>query len=226
MIKTDPANLDYTIISGARRQENRWDPTQNEQIVPETKETQRRLFDDAMYKLEHGLKDQKTSEDVKPALCRLFQRNDDVWKDNFEANLKLRAQFRKSKKEAKAAEDADNNILSRTSLVGLSLLPETDEDRQLASLLKLHSTKSIQDKSREKFKEIMEKPALPSATIVSSFCGMKKEKLLSQKPAILGIVKKKEVDQEPVEKKQKVDDKTAVTSLVAAYSSSSEDENE
>ncbi|XP_070503473.1 coiled-coil domain-containing protein 130 homolog [Chironomus tepperi] len=222
VIKTDPANLDYTIISGARRQENRWDPTQNEQIVPETKETQRRLFDDAMYKLEHGLKDQKASADAKPAICRLYQRNDDVWKDNFEANLKLRAQFRKSKKEAKAAEDADNKILSRTSLVGLSLLPENEEDRQLASLLKLHSTKSIQDKSREKFKEIMEKPALPSATIVSSFYGMKKEKLLSQKPAILGIVKKKEVDQEPVEKKQKIE---PVTSLVAAYSSSSEEEN-
>lgn len=47
-IKTDPANLDYEIVSGARRQENRWDPTQNEQIVPETKETQRRMFDDAM----------------------------------------------------------------------------------------------------------------------------------------------------------------------------------
>jgi hypothetical protein len=54
---------------------------------------------------------------------------------------------------------------------------------------------------------------------------MKKEKLLSQKPAILGIVKKKEVNQEPVQKKQKLEDKSAVTSLVAAYSSSSEDEN-
>ncbi|KAK2722080.1 hypothetical protein QYM36_002582, partial [Artemia franciscana] len=30
-IKTDPANLDYVIISGARRQERRWDPTTNEQ---------------------------------------------------------------------------------------------------------------------------------------------------------------------------------------------------
>lgn len=212
-------------MSGARRQENRWDPTQNEQIVPETKETQRRLFDDAMYKLEHGLKDQKSSEDAKPAICRLFQRNDDVWKDNFEANLKLRAQLRKSKKEAKAVEDADNKILSRTSLVGLSLLPETDEDRQLASLLKLHSAKSIQDKSREKFNEIMEKSVLPSATIVSSFCSMKKEKLLSQKPTNLGIVKKKKVNQEPAEKKQKFEEIKAVPSLVAAYSSSSDDEN-
>lgn len=28
-------NLDYVILDGARRQERRWDPTQNEQVVPE-----------------------------------------------------------------------------------------------------------------------------------------------------------------------------------------------
>jgi len=28
-------NHDYVIISGARRKEQRWDPHQNEQIVPE-----------------------------------------------------------------------------------------------------------------------------------------------------------------------------------------------
>lgn len=95
-IKTDPGNLDYVIISGASRQENRWDPTQNEQIVPETKETQRKLFDDAMYKLEHGAKDLKTAEDAKPVIGQLYRRNDDVWRDNFEANSRLRAEFRVS----------------------------------------------------------------------------------------------------------------------------------
>ena len=93
-IKTDPGNLDYVIISGASRQENRWDPTQNEQIVPETKETQRKLFDDAMYKLEHGAKDLKTAEDAKPVIGQLYRRNDDLWRDNFESNSRLRAEFR------------------------------------------------------------------------------------------------------------------------------------
>ena len=31
-------NLDYEIMRGARRQERRWDPTENEQVVPEDKE--------------------------------------------------------------------------------------------------------------------------------------------------------------------------------------------
>jgi coiled-coil domain-containing protein 130 len=34
-MKTDPANHDYVIIAGARRKEQRWDPKENEQIVPE-----------------------------------------------------------------------------------------------------------------------------------------------------------------------------------------------
>ena len=223
-IKTDPANLDYEIVSGARRQENRWDPTQNEQIVPETKEVQRRMFDDAMYKLEHGAKDQKTAEDAKPVISKLYQRNDDVWKDNFEANSKLRSEFRHKKKELKAAEEADTKILSRASLLGINLLPENDEDRQLASLLQLRSRKNIMEKSRERMMEVMSKPALPSAT-VTSFGGVRREKILAQKlaPSSLGIVKKSEINTETAVKKPKLES-TITSSLVAAYSSTSDEE--
>lgn len=93
-IQTDPANLDYVILSGARRQENRWDATQNGQVVPETREVQRRLFDDAMYKLEHQNKDMKVEEQMKPVLEKLYERNRTVWSDTYEANCKLRAEFR------------------------------------------------------------------------------------------------------------------------------------
>ena len=53
IIKTDPANMDYVIVQGARRVEQRWDPTENGQIVPDDKSVGRKLADDAMYKLEH-----------------------------------------------------------------------------------------------------------------------------------------------------------------------------
>lgn len=223
-IKTDPANLDYEIVSGARRQENRWDPTQNEQIVPETKETQRRLFDDAMFKLEHGSKDQKAAQDAKPNLCRLYQRNDGVWKDCFEANSRLRAEFRETKKQLKATEDADNKILSRTSLSGsdLKLLPESQEDRQLAGLLKLHSTKSIAENSREKMKKIMEKPMLPSAANLSK--SRVDEKINKLKVTTnLGIVRIKKTEND--QKRRKIATETKV-SLVKYSSSSSNSEND
>lgn len=95
-IKTDPGNLDYVIVSGARRQENRWDPSDNEQIVADTKEVQKKLFDDPMFKLEHIANDVKSGASAKPVIGRLYERNDDVWRDNYEANCQLRATFRVS----------------------------------------------------------------------------------------------------------------------------------
>lgn len=89
-------NLDYVIQSGARRQENRWDPLQNDQIVPETKEIQKRLFDDSMFKLEFGSKDKSTAESEKPRIVQLYNRNADTWADCYTANQKLRAMFRVS----------------------------------------------------------------------------------------------------------------------------------
>lgn len=84
------------IISGARRQENRWDPLQNEQVVPETKETQKKLFDDSMFKLEHGENDKATAESEKPRLVKLYSRNESTWADDYTANCKLRKEFRVS----------------------------------------------------------------------------------------------------------------------------------
>lgn len=87
-------NLDYVIVSGARRQENRWDPLQNEQVVPETKEVSRKLFDDAMYKLEHGEDDKNTAKSRKSALEGVIALNESRWKDDYSANCALRATFR------------------------------------------------------------------------------------------------------------------------------------
>lgn len=87
-------NLDYVIVSGARRQENRWDPKENEQVVPETKEVSCRLYDDAMYKLEHGLEDKKEARSRDSSLESAIALNDSVWKDDYSSNCALRALFR------------------------------------------------------------------------------------------------------------------------------------
>ncbi|PSN58470.1 Coiled-coil domain-containing protein 130 [Blattella germanica] len=76
-IKTDPETCQYIVESGARRQENRWDPSQNDQVVPEDKETQKRLFDDAMFKLEHGDGDKKNAQAIQPALAKLTEKQTD-----------------------------------------------------------------------------------------------------------------------------------------------------
>lgn len=179
VMKTDPGNLDYEVVSGARRQENRWDPTENGQLVPDAKEVQHKLFDDPMYKLEHVATDTQKSEDAKPRLYNLYARNHHVWDDDYAANCKLRAAFRQRKKELKAEEERDAALLTRSSL-SIPLLPESDSDVRLAAMMRLHTAKSVGERDRERRTDLINRPALPSATI-TSFGGLRSEKLLNSK---------------------------------------------
>lgn len=192
VIKTDPGNLDYVIVSGARRQENRWDPTENEQIVPDDKTVQKKLFDDPMFKLEHVVSDLKTSDDAKPRLRHLYHRNETVWSDNYEANSRLRATFRARKKEIKLAEEEDKKLLARCSL-DINLLPESEQDKNMASLMRLQSAKTIAEREKEKMSDIMNRPALSCGT-TKAVKTNKRQKLMTCKfdGNNLGIVKKGE----------------------------------
>ncbi|QQP49402.1 Uncharacterized protein FKW44_010062 [Caligus rogercresseyi] len=101
-IKTDPGNLDYEIISGARRQERRWDPTQNGQVVPDDKATIQKLYSDPMFKLEHGTEDkEKSLATGKPRIEALAKVQDRV-KDDYLANRALRDEMRVVRKAKKA----------------------------------------------------------------------------------------------------------------------------
>jgi len=132
-IKTDPGNMDYVITEGARRVEQRWDPTQNGQIVPDDKRVGRKLADDAMYKVEHQKSDQDKSGDAAPRISQLSQIQDRV-KDDWLANKMLRDAFRATKKERKAQLAKDKLITGKCGLE-LDLVPEEDEDVRMARLL-------------------------------------------------------------------------------------------
>lgn len=133
-IKTDPANLDYVIVSGARRQENRWDPKENEQIVPETKEVSCRLYDDAMYKLEHGMEDKKVAKSRDSSLEGAIALNEVTWKDDYTSNCALRSAFRTRKKELQKKQGIDHLLLKKSGL-NIDLVNEHEDDVKLAKLL-------------------------------------------------------------------------------------------
>lgn len=187
-IKTDPGNLDYEIVSGARRQENRWDPTENGQIVADTKETQRRLFDDPMYKLEHVASDLQKGDDAKPRIYKLYERNHYTWDDNYTSNAKLRAEFRKRKKELNAEADKDALLLQKSSL-DIELLPESDQDARLAAIMRLQAERVVSEKDRKN--DIINRPALP-VTAVSALSSLRSKRLLNTKlnKGDLGIKRK------------------------------------
>ncbi|XP_026748919.2 coiled-coil domain-containing protein 130 homolog [Galleria mellonella] len=202
-IKTDPGNLDYVIVSGARRQENRWDPTENGQVVPETKETQKRLFDDPMFRLEHKTGDEVGAKQDKPRLGKLVGRNETVWKDDYEANCSLRRNFRKRRKELEETSVNDSLLLAKSSL-DISLLPETENDRNMATLLSLQPSRSIDEKQSLTRLRILNSPALPSSGgLIPAIGRLKKEKLLSKNTPLtinsLGITfKNNKVEKEEI----------------------------
>jgi len=145
-IKTDPGNMDYVITEGARRVEQRWDPSQNGQIVPDDKSIGRKLADDAMYKLEHEKTDKDKSSDAAPRINQLSNIQDRV-KDDWLANRILRDQFRAKKKERKAQLEKDKLITGKCGLE-MDLVAEEDEDVKMARLLNVQS-KTDADQKRD-----------------------------------------------------------------------------
>merc|ERR1719481_344988 len=149
IIKTDPGNMDYVIVQGARRVEQRWDPTGNGQVVPDDKSVGRRLADDAMYKLEHTTGDKGKSTDDHPALVSLYDIQDRV-KDDYLANRILRDSMRKERKERKQQKEVDDNLKAKMSLAkGLPLLKERDTDIKMAQLLSFQARKDAEDRQEE-----------------------------------------------------------------------------
>lgn len=132
------------IESGARRQENRWDPTENEQVVPETKEVSKRLYDDAMFKLEDVVDDLKAAKTQDPAINKIIAKNESLWQDNYSANAALRAAFRNRKNEDK--ERRKELPLLKSVGVKLDLVDEHEDDVKLARIImrnkRRHPTKS------------------------------------------------------------------------------------
>ena len=60
-----------------------------------------------------------------------------IWKDDYAANQLLRNKFRQEKREWKAQEMKDDELRERAGL-DLVLLPERQEDIELASRIKYH----------------------------------------------------------------------------------------
>jgi coiled-coil domain-containing protein 130 len=93
IIKTDPQNKDYVILSGARRKEQRWNMADNEQIVTEEKSHIKRLQSDPMFKLEHDSQDKEKLKALAPTLIEL-EYSKLQWKDDYALNSLMRDKLR------------------------------------------------------------------------------------------------------------------------------------
>lgn len=102
--------------------------------------------------------------------------------------------LQKRRKELEVAAVNDGQLLTKASL-DISLLPENEEDRNLASLLSLRPSRSIEETQSVVRNKILNSPALPSSSgLITSFGGLKKEESLSKTSSLtrntLGITLK------------------------------------
>lgn len=161
-MQTDPANCDYVIVSGAQRKEERWDMADNEQVLTTEHEKKQKLETDAMFRLEHGEADRSTLKKALPTLSHI-QEAQSAWKDDFALNSMLRKRFREKKKALQEEEERDQALQAKASLA-IPLVPETEDDRRLAALLKFHTLDSYEDKQKLKRTEIISRSWFPSAS--------------------------------------------------------------
>ncbi|KAM8926206.1 putative splicing factor YJU2B isoform 1-T3 [Lycaon pictus] len=209
-MQTDPANCDYVIVSGAQRKEERWDMADNEQVLTTEHEKKQKLETDAMFRLEHGEADRSTLKKALPTLSHI-QEAQSAWKDDFALNSMLRKRFREKKKAMQEEEERDQALQAKASLA-IPLVPETEDDRRLAALLKFHTLDSYEDKQKLKRSEIISRswfPSTPGPATSSSKAGSVLKKLAQNRrsaPASspitvgdLGIVRRRsrEVSESP-----------------------------
>ncbi|ELT97877.1 hypothetical protein CAPTEDRAFT_94947, partial [Capitella teleta] len=155
-IKTDPANHDYVIISGARRKEQRWDPKDNEQIVPEDRNDQKKMATDAMFKLEHGANDKDKASEAKSSLAHLTNVQA-FHKDDFGLNQLARSKFRTEKKALHKLDSEDDALLKKSSL-NVPLVEEHDDDVRMAKLIKYSTSNNYSNKQKERRDAIHSRP--------------------------------------------------------------------
>lgn len=178
-IETDPKNVDYNIIIGAQRKNEKWDMADNEQVLTEDRQVVKKLGSDAMFKLEHEVEDKKKFQKAAPTLSEIVDIQSN-WHDDYTQNSILRAKFRKEKKELKEEELKDKALLLKSSL-DIELVPETEDDKKLASLLKYKTIESYDEKQQRKRSEIQSQSIFissPSSTSTSPGEETKSTKLI------------------------------------------------
>ncbi|XP_046849103.1 probable splicing factor YJU2B [Xenia sp. Carnegie-2017] len=177
-IETDPKNCDYTIVAGARRKEERWDPVAAENVIATDHADKQKMIDDAMFKLEHGEKDKKKSKAAIPGLVQIKDMQTQ-WKDDFGLNQMLRKKFRQEKKVILRKEEKDQEIKEKGGL-NLHLVNESPEDIALAKKIK-YRNEGYELEKRKKRLQIKNRPMFSK----SSESNVHRSRLLEKRQKIM-----------------------------------------
>uniref|UniRef100_A0AC35TN71 Coiled-coil domain-containing protein 130 homolog n=1 Tax=Rhabditophanes sp. KR3021 TaxID=114890 RepID=A0AC35TN71_9BILA len=188
VIRTDPKNFDYAIVSGARRQEKRFDPSEIANLEPVDREMGQKLDNDAMLKLQHVHDDKKKSETNDKRLS-VLKKSKDPFKDDFRVNSLARLEFRTEKEKIKSLAEADIGFRSSIGLGNVKLADETPEIVEMTKkLMRGRSFAQAYQPEAGSSKSSLQKMIQSSTSIAKK---RTKVELNSQKKLLLSVIKPK-----------------------------------
>lgn len=153
------------MVSGARQKVEDWEPEDSEVIRLKGKSATKtstllvamdwltdsksdsdealmeKLENDAFFKLEHGVKDEKKASETVPVLTRLQKLNEAQWSDPYSQSQQLRRKFREQKKLDMATFDKKEKLREKLSL-HIDLVDESPQDDIQAKLTVFAGKKS------------------------------------------------------------------------------------
>ncbi|KAK7223479.1 hypothetical protein V2G26_011482 [Clonostachys chloroleuca] len=135
VIKTDPKNTAYVVVSGARKRDLGPSDLQGEGHQPIlTDQERQRLRSSAFASLEKTIADREQLIQANERIGDLLEVSSRQWDDPYAQNQRLRNAFRKGRHQRERDAAAGEELKDRMSF-GYDLLPATEEDARRAALV-------------------------------------------------------------------------------------------
>ncbi|VDK44567.1 unnamed protein product [Anisakis simplex] len=191
VIRTDPEHFDYELVEGCRRQEKRYDPSTINQLGAVDRTFNRQLEGDKMFKVEHEEKD-KTKGIESGNQMETLEWIQERMRDDFAANQALRRKFRHEKQQLKDQRVVDDDLLRRSSL-NMKLLPESDEDKTIASAISKCRNISSYEQQQNEIRSSINNRSIFKASPSNSKSSVINAKLISPKKTLSECLKRKQL---------------------------------
>eukprot|EP01125_Pyxidicula_operculata_P010497 TRINITY_DN3453_c0_g1_i3.p1 TRINITY_DN3453_c0_g1~~TRINITY_DN3453_c0_g1_i3.p1 ORF type:complete len:272 (+),score=64.04 TRINITY_DN3453_c0_g1_i3:228-1043(+) len=149
-IQTDPEHRDYAVVKGAIRRTSedvQPDFASSGIITLKSENEQSEIREDPFKLLEHKKEDQEFGDVAKDQLIDLQEYRNRVSLDDYQLSRALRSKFREEKKEIKQRSDHAKKLN-----LSINLLPQSQEDTDLAKSLNIEKVQTTFEQQRKKDK--------------------------------------------------------------------------
>lgn len=179
-IHTDPKNVRYNIISGARQKVETWTAADAETMeLPDSADKPN--LADPLVRLEHNVNDRREGTRLRHRLVELYADSDVKYGDDYSSNKRLRNAMRDRRKVAHATH-ARHRALGLPSSV--PLVPESQDDAQCAALVTFGDDRAF-DKAHQLTRESIRSANIFSTPSASATGGRSRHRLQGQRPSRL-----------------------------------------